>query len=111
MRCFEYCQIVLSSYTLILCSICISVDSVACKSCKTYTFYLFFFVLQEKDAALDRWQEADQEIDRLQRELQVQANSKFETVKRYLPNLKVILKKKAIFIDIQVCLSFDFSLI
>lgn len=62
---------------------------------------------------MDRWQEADQEIDRLQRELQVQANSKFETVKRYLPNLKVILKKKAIFIDIpvHVCLSFDFSLI
>lgn len=60
---------------------------------------------------MDRWQEADQEIDRLQRELQVQANSKFETVKRYLPNLKVILKKKAIFIDIHVCLSFDFLLI
>lgn len=60
---------------------------------------------------MDRWQEADQEIDRLQRELQVQANSTFESVKRYLPNLKVILKKKAIFIDIHVCLSFDFLLI
>lgn len=60
---------------------------------------------------MDRWQEADQEIDRLQRELQVQANSKFETLKRYLPNLKFILKKKAILIDIHVCLSFDFSLI
>lgn len=51
---------------------------------------------------MDRWQEADQEIDRLQRELQVQANSKFETLKRYLLNLKVILKKKAIFIFIDL---------
>lgn len=31
--------------------------------------------LQEKDAALDRWQEADQEIDRLQRELQNEKDS------------------------------------
>ncbi|XP_078324441.1 sodium channel and clathrin linker 1-like [Crassostrea virginica] len=31
--------------------------------------------LQEKDAALERWQEADQEIDRLQRELQNEKDS------------------------------------
>lgn len=34
-----------------------------------------FLTSQEKDAALDRWQEADQEIDRLQRELQNEKDS------------------------------------
>ena len=36
-----------------------------------FTIIYLFIVLKEKDAALERWQEADQEIDRLQRELQV----------------------------------------
>lgn len=49
--------------------------SIQTKELQNLHFHLLFFVFQEKDAALDRWQEADQEIDRLQRELQVQANT------------------------------------